>query len=155
MLKICKDCGTEKEGTEYYGKQNECKDCTKARVKAYRLNNLDKVKEYDRNRPNAKERNEKFKLAQNDRMQDPDYRERINKQRKDWADRNLVKRSAHIICGNAIRDKRLIKKPCEVCGKIKADAHHDDYEKPLEVRWLCRKHHAEHHKTERERERSK
>ncbi len=32
-MKICKDCGSEKEVTEFYGVQNECKDCTKARVK--------------------------------------------------------------------------------------------------------------------------
>ncbi|MFC3331681.1 hypothetical protein ACFOEM_04310 [Paenalcaligenes hominis] len=34
---------------------------------------------------------------------------------------------------------------CEVCGKSKVDAHHDDYSKPLEVRWLCREHHMQHH----------
>lgn len=32
---------------------------------------------------------------------------------------------------------------------IKADpaskTHHDEYSKPLEVRWLCRLHHREHH----------
>ena len=32
-MKICKDCGSEKELSEFYGVQNECKDCTKSRVK--------------------------------------------------------------------------------------------------------------------------
>jgi hypothetical protein len=40
---------------------------------------------------------------------------------------------------------QLIKKPCEVCGVEEADAHHDDYAKPLEVRWLCRVHHRQWH----------
>jgi hypothetical protein len=32
--------------------------------------------------------------------------------------------------------------PCEICGE-KAQAHHDDYSKPLDVRFLCRTHHAQ------------
>ena len=39
--------------------------------------------------------------------------------------------------------KRL---PCEVCGDAKTHAHHDDYSKPLEVKWLCPQHHADRHK---------
>lgn len=31
-------------------------------------------------------------------------------------------------------------------GFHKVQAHHDDYSKPLEVRWLCVPHHALHHK---------
>jgi hypothetical protein len=38
--------------------------------------------------------------------------------------------------------------PCEECGSTKdVVAHHPDYEKPLEVRWLCRVHHYEVHKS--------
>jgi len=40
----------------------------------------------------------------------------------------------------------LVPEPCEVCGAEKVDAHHDDYAKPLEVRWLCRTHHGEVHR---------
>lgn len=45
----------------------------------------------------------------------------------------------------AIKAGRLQKMPCEVCGNSTAQAHHDDYSRPLDIRWLCRKHHVEHH----------
>ena len=35
------------------------------------------------------------------------------------------------------------KQPCEICGAPIAEAHHDDYSKPWEVRWLCKRHHEE------------
>jgi hypothetical protein len=35
----------------------------------------------------------------------------------------------------------LVPQPCEVCGKVNVQKHHDDYTKPLEVRWFCRAHH--------------
>lgn len=41
---------------------------------------------------------------------------------------------------------RLEKKPCGKCGEAEAEAHHEDYGKPLEVEWLCRKCHVEHHR---------
>jgi protein-arginine kinase activator protein McsA len=37
-------------------------------------------------------------------------------------------------------------KPCESCGSTKTvDRHHDDYRKPLEIRFLCRLCHKKHH----------
>lgn len=46
----------------------------------------------------------------------------------------------------AYRVGRLVPGPCEVCGSTgKVDAHHDDYEKPLDVRWFCRTHHSAIH----------
>ena len=68
---------------------------------------------------------------------------------KRWKEENPEAYRAHTATGNAIRDGRLLRKPCEVCGSKKVDAHHDDYSKALDVRWLCRKHHALLHKERR------
>lgn len=46
---------------------------------------------------------------------------------------------------NAIQRGEIIRQPCSVCGLEKAHAHHEDYSKPLDVMWLCRKHHREIH----------
>jgi hypothetical protein len=53
------------------------------------------------------------------------------------AARKLVKK--------ALRDGVLQRKPCEVCSRAGAQAHHEDYFKPLEVTWLCTRHHADRH----------
>lgn len=45
----------------------------------------------------------------------------------------------------AILKGRLKRQPCEVCGNKKVHGHHKDYSKPLDVNWLCRKHHREVH----------
>ena len=64
-------------------------------------------------------------------------------------------KQVHSITEKAIGRGLLKPDCCEVCGAngVMADgrnevqAHHDDYNKPLEVRWLCQKHHHEWHKT--------
>lgn len=61
-------------------------------------------------------------------------------------ERNPVHEAARRAVQVAIRAGRLVRQPCEKCGADKAHAHHDDYDRPLEVRWLCRKHHDEHHR---------
>jgi hypothetical protein len=56
-----------------------------------------------------------------------------------------LRRDARSATNHAIRDGKIVPQLCEVCGE-KAEAHHDDYGQPLLVRWLCFKHHRQHHK---------
>lgn len=62
-----------------------------------------------------------------------------------WRSENPEKWKAHITVGIAIRNGSLVKKPCEDCGAKKSEAHHDDYSKPLCVRWLCDACHVKFH----------
>lgn len=59
-----------------------------------------------------------------------------------------TKKDAHNAVRDALRRGRLVRLPCEECGNPKTDAHHDDYTKPLAVRWLCRSHHLRLHAEE-------
>jgi len=57
--------------------------------------------------------------------------------------------NARKLSHNAIRSGKLIKEPCEICGTAEnIQSHHEDYSKPLDVKWLCRKHHRELHDNE-------
>lgn len=48
-----------------------------------------------------------------------------------------------------VKRGKVDKKPCEVCGCERSEAHHEDYSKPLQVHWLCRDHHLQLHKEEK------
>lgn len=67
----------------------------------------------------------------------------INERQRTERRRNPEKVRARDAVANAIRRGKLSRLPCEVCGEVKSEAHHGDYSKPLEVRWLCRPHHLE------------
>lgn len=47
---------------------------------------------------------------------------------------------------SALRRGLTDKEPCEVCGADEVDGHHDDYDRPMDVRWLCRRHHKREHR---------
>jgi hypothetical protein len=56
------------------------------------------------------------------------------------------KAKARRAINHALFAGRMTKQPCEKCGDAASEAHHDDYSKPLDVRWFCRPHHAELHR---------
>ena len=132
LSKECFKCKQVKPLCDFYkhsrmkdGHLNKCKDCTKCDVRTHRFEN-DSVREYDRIR--GKTRYSK---------------ERTSSYRK----RNPEKYKAHCIVKNAIRVGKLVKPSiCEDCGAVcKPHGHHDDYGKPLTVRWLCARCHALFH----------
>lgn len=71
---------------------------------------------------------------------------------KNWVKNNPQKRKAQQFVFCALRNGTLQKQPCAVCGYEKVEAHHEDYSKPLEVIWLCKKDHIEADKARRLRE---
>lgn len=68
----------------------------------------------------------------------------IERAKKSNANHKDERRAQSVVNHNIERGK-LKRQPCEVCGAEKTDAHHDDYNKPLDVRWLCRRCHADWH----------
>jgi len=57
-----------------------------------------------------------------------------------------IKAWAHDMIKYAVRAGQMKRQPCESCGAAKAQAHHDDYLKPREVRWLCVRCHRAWHR---------
>lgn len=57
----------------------------------------------------------------------------------------FFKEEVRRITAKAIKKGIITRQPCQVCGIEKVDAHHEDYTKPLDVLWLCRLHHMQHH----------
>lgn len=66
-----------------------------------------------------------------------------------WKTGNKDKTKAHAEVRNAIRRGDIKRLPCEICGEIKSQAHHHDYSKPLDVKFLCSLHHKEEHHASR------
>lgn len=59
---------------------------------------------------------------------------------------NRLKIQARNKIKHLCRVGKVTRGPCEVCGGSPTHAHHDDYTKPLDVRWLCRQCHDAVHR---------
>lgn len=136
-MKRCFKCEVEKPLSEYYahkgmcdGRLGKCKECAKSDVKANYRANLELMR--DRRRYANLSDDAKRRLAEN-----------IAKQRQ----RHPEKYKARTAVGNALRDGRLVRKPCEHCSNPKSEGHHADYNHPLDVRWLCHRCHRKEHGT--------
>lgn len=151
-MKICFKCNTEKPLTCFYkhkkmhdGHLNKCKECTKKDAHKHRDENIEKIREYDRNRPNKNERIKKqLEYSKTDKGKHVRF---IST--KEYRIKNPSRYKANIAIGNALRDGRIFRpNNCEVCMiECRPQGHHDDYNYPLSVRWLCVRCHNDFHNT--------
>jgi hypothetical protein len=133
-VKTCFKCLTQKPLSEFYrhaqmgdGHLNKCKECTKKDATATRLAKIDYYRSYDRRRASMPHRVQMRKgTTARYKAQHPN------------------RRAAHVAVGSAVKCGRLVPLPCFLCGD-KAEAHHVDYDQPLQVIWLCPAHHKQAH----------
>jgi hypothetical protein len=134
--KECFKCKAVRPLEEFYkhpkmpdGHVNKCKECNKNDVTANRNKNIEKVRAYDRERGKIPERIKA--TTEITRLWRADDKRRI---------------TAHNAVARAIKKGDLVRSPCIRCGEEKSVAHHEDYDKPLEVMWLCQPCHKQRHK---------
>lgn len=134
MKRKCYSCKIEKDLTAFpisrsrhYGRDYKCKDCKNAyyRIKDKSPERIERSKAYHQS--------EKGRKVQNAR------------ERRDY---HLNK---HKYTAKRLVEKHLERQPCKVCGDTRSMGHHPDYAKPLDVMWLCHKHHSEEHRKIRDR----
>jgi transposase-like protein len=150
--KKCFKCEIVKPLSEFYkhaqmadGHVNKCKECNKKDVRENYKGNIEHYKKYEKKRAGLPKRI----LGRERYAKSEAGKESARKSKKKWSDSNRIKRAASIMVGNAVRDGKLEKQYfCSVCSidNVRIHGHHDDYAKPLEVRWLCSKCHCEWHK---------
>lgn len=128
--KKCFKCGEVKPLSEFYkhnqmldGHVNKCKTCNKKDVSTHREKNIIKIRAYDRERGGR---------------QDKEYL-------REYRARFPNKAKAHRMVNYHKRVGNLTESPCEICLDKNVVGHHDDYLKPLNVRWLCQAHHKQWH----------
>lgn len=131
--KVCFKCGESKPLDSFYkhpamgdGLLGKCKECTKKDARTHYAATRRVRSAYEQKR-----------------FQDPKRRAYVYEQGRKHRCKHPERYKARYIVSNAIRDGRLARQPCEVCGAKRSQAHHADYSKPLEVRWLCFQCHRE------------
>lgn len=147
--KRCFKCGETKPLSDFYkhpqmadGHVNKCKECNKKDVIANRESRSDYYNAYDRQRSKLEHRRE----YNTQRNKIEEVRLRNNETKRLSSDRLWKRKKAAEKVNNALRDGRLCKLPCAICGGVEVQGHHPDYDSPLDVVWLCVKHHSEIHR---------
>lgn len=140
--KFCNKCELDVPIAGFYRERPDklmacCKECHKARVRHRRAERIDQCRAYDRMRHHRdrERRLEAIRVY----AATPAGKAALAAARRRYIERNPEKRAAHVALGNALRRGKVIRPAqCEGCGQAgRVHAHHDDYSRPLDVRWLC------------------
>lgn len=120
MNKLCSKCGTYKPSEEFH-KSSRAVDGLASHCKECNL----AYHKASQQRPEVRKRKAEAHL-------------------KDYYN-HPERHAARNILHYAIKRGEVVRQPCEKCGDPDSHAHHDDYSKPLQVRWLCSKDHGLEH----------
>lgn len=162
MDKICSrcrllrplDCFRLRPGTRnLYGVSSECRECERAYRKengekfgAYRAEWLKKNREKQRSYSRRYYEKNREKRIQDAVEYARSRRAATKKIEEKYRRENALKVKAREAVRKALREGTIKKLPCSVCESPLSQAHHPDYSKPLDVVWLCTKHHGERHR---------
>lgn len=144
----CKECKAVKRAQGFHvdrksrtGFRSVCKECAATYHRSNRERILARKREIwpEYRAANAEARKESSRQYRRENAA------KIAAREEEYKQRYPLKYKARTEAHNAIKLGKLTPDPCEVCGNPAVDAHHDDYLMPLEVRWLCREHHAQWH----------
>ena len=174
-FKLCRKCQTIKPVTGFERNRKVCKVCrNKRKNELYKQNpehrRKQSLKYYHRDKDSRTPEQIKHRTDYNKiycRRPDVMEKNRISGREHYWKNRDEIcknrreqhklnpknpkprepyKEKCHALFGYAVKMGRVEKQPCIICGKFPAEGHHHDYWKPLDVIWLCRKHHAALHR---------
>lgn len=157
-MRKCKGCGELKNIKDFYlSNKISCKECLKKRTVLWQKNNPQRFKEHNTKQWAKRRASSSYKKKQAEyyrnwyakygRKKAKNYKE-INRL---WRKLNPEKCKTGPLVRIALKLGKL-KKPkyCSKCRlKRKLVAHHDDYEFPLKVRWLCYSCHNNFHKSKK------
>lgn len=141
-MKRCSTCRVVKPKGDFYNKQNNCKNCSKKAATAWRIMNREK---YNEHLSNFARKNPNYICPSS--LNNPDYQREYYSKNKDRLLKikrekyDPIKHLAYNILRLAIVAGKIVPpKSCENCSKEgkRLIGHHEDYNKPLEVIWLCK-----------------
>jgi len=111
------------------------------------------IDDFHRNRANKDGRESHCiackKIYDTERRSRPEVKARSHANLADRAKNNPKITAVRASTRYQVRKGVILKQPCFVCGD-QAEAHHPDYDQPLSIVWLCRKHHQAVHRMTKE-----
>lgn len=153
MEKKCRQCGKVKILDLFYahpqmgdGHLNICKECIKSNNKKNRNKKIEYYRNYDLDRVDNPKRVAQRREYYEKNKATNKYKETHYSSNRKYRKKNRNKVNAHQKLDYAVKIGVVKKECCVVCGESKTFGHHYDYNKPLDVIWLCDKHHKDAHK---------
>lgn len=141
----CKSCERKKPADDFYASNiYRCKECVKERVRRNRKEKADYYQAYDRKR--YREQPHRKEAAKRSATSDAGLKARARSVERAKREDPQKFKARHAV-SNAIRDGRLARgTECYFCGcSDRLQAHHEDYDHPLDVVWLCASCHGKLH----------